>query len=58
MPNPFNALNPNNPMRGYDFGAIQSMYKSMGNPMQMIQSMAMQNPRFQPIAQALQGAEN
>lgn len=58
MPNPFNALNPNNPMRGYDFGAIQSMYKSIGNPMQMIQSMAMQNPRFQPIVQALQSGAN
>lgn len=58
MSNPFAALNPNNPMRGYDFSALQSMYRSGGNPMQMIQSMAMQNPRFQPIFQALQSGAN
>lgn len=58
MPNPFAALNPNNPMRGYDFNQLRNMYKNMGNPMQMIQSMAMQNPRMQPIVQALQGGAN
>lgn len=58
MPSPFARYNPSNPMMGYDFSALQNMYRSMGNPMQMIQSMAMQNPRFQPILQALQGGAN
>ena len=58
MPNPFAALNPNNPMRGYDFNQLRSMYKNMGNPMQMLNQMAMQNPRMQPIVQALQGGAN
>ena len=58
MSSPFARLNPNNPMNGYDFGTLRNMYRNMGNPMQMIQSMAMQNPRFQPILQALQGGAN
>lgn len=58
MGNPFNALNPNNPLRGYDFNQLRNMYKNMGNPMQMLNQMAMQNPRMQPIVQALQGGAN
>lgn len=58
MGNPFNALNPNNPMRGYDFNQLRNMYKNMGNPMQMLSQMAMQNPRMQPIMQALQSGAN
>lgn len=60
MPNPFNALNPNNPMRGYDFGKIRGLYQSMKgkNPMQMISQMAMRNPNVQPIMQALQNGAN
>ena len=60
MPNPFSVLNPANPMRGYDFNALREMMNSMrnGNPMQMLSRMAMQNPRVQPIVQALQGGAN
>lgn len=58
MPNPFNILNPNNPMRGYDFSAIQSLYKSMGDPMQMLSQMASRNPQMQPIMQALRSGAN
>ena len=58
MPSPFARFNPNNPMRGYDFNQLRNMYKNMGNPMQMIQSMAMQNPQMQPILQALQNGAN
>lgn len=59
MSNPLARFNPNNPMRGYDFGALRNMYQSMrgGNPMQMIQQMAASNPQMRPIVQALnQGA--
>lgn len=58
MGNPFNALNPNNPLRGYDFNQLRNMYKNMGNPMQALSQMAMQNPRMQPIMQALQSGAN
>lgn len=59
MPNPFAALNPNNPMRGYNFDNIrQTLGMLRGqNPMQALSQMAMSNPSVQPIVQALnQGA--
>ena len=58
MANPFNDLNPIN---AYDMNGIQNAYKTiMGarNPMQAFQSLAMGNPRLQPIMQALQGGAN
>lgn len=58
MANPFNDLNPIN---AYDMGGIQNAYKAiMGarNPMQAFQSLAMGNPRLQPIMQALQSGAN
>lgn len=60
MANPFNALNPSNPMRGYDFGYLRNLYHSLQgkNPMQAIGQMAMRNPKAQPILQALQGGAN
>ena len=60
MANPFNMLNPANPMRGYDFSAIRQIYRSMqgGNPMQMLSQMAARNPQLQPIMQALSGGAN
>ena len=60
MPNPFNALNPNNPMRGYDFNSIRSVYQSMagGNPLVMLQNAAARNPQLQPIMQALKNGAN
>lgn len=58
--NPFADLNPNNPLRGYDFNALRGMLQSMrgGNPMQALSQMAMGNPQLQPIMQALQGGAN
>lgn len=60
MPNPFNALNPSNPMRAYDFGYLRNLYQSLSgkNPMQVIGQMAMRNPQMQPIMQALRGGQN
>ena len=63
MPNPFNILNPSNPMRDYigNMGNIQSLYQAiMGsrNPMQAFQQLAMRNPQLQPIAQAISGGAN
>ena len=58
MANPFNILNPNNPMRGYDFNAIQGLYRNMGNPMQMLNQMAMKNPRMKPVLDAINGGAN
>ncbi len=63
MPNPFNVLNPNNPMRAYqgNMGNIQTLYKSiMGSrdPMSAFRQIASQHPQMQPILQALQGGAN
>lgn len=60
MPNPFNALNPSNPMRGYDFGYLRNLYQTLNgrNPMQALGQMALRNPRMQPVFQALQGGAN
>ncbi len=63
MPNPFNVLNPSNPMNAYrgSMGNIRNMYQAiMGsrNPMQAFQNIASQNPAMQPILQALQGGAN
>lgn len=58
MANPFNALNPSNPMRAYDTNGLQSAYKALTgskNPMQAFQRMAAQNPRLAPVMQALRG---
>lgn len=63
MANPFNVLNPSNPMSAYQgsIGNIQSIYRAiMGsrNPMQAFQQIASQNPQMQPILQALNGGAN
>ena len=50
MANPFSNLNP---MNGYDFNSLRSIMRS-SNPMQVFQSLAMNNPRRQPIIRALQ----
>ena len=54
MGNPFSELNP---MNGYDFNSLRSIMRS-SNPMQVFQSLAMNNPRLQPIMRALQGGAN
>jgi hypothetical protein len=63
MPNPFNVLNPSNPMRAYqgNMGNIQALYQAImggGNPMQAFQRIASQNPQLQPIMQAIRGGAN
>lgn len=60
MPNPFNILNPYNPMRAYqeNMPGIQQMYQAImgsSNPMQAFANLASRNPQMQPILQSLQG---
>lgn len=61
MPNPFNALNPGNPMNANKMGNLRNMYQSLvnsRNPMALFQQMAYRNPSLQPIAQALGNGAN
>ena len=61
MPNPFNVLNPANPMNANRMGNLRSMYQSLrssNNPMALFQQMAYRNPQLQPIAQALGNGAN
>lgn len=58
MPNPFSILNPSNPMRGYDFNAIQQLYRNMGNPMQLLNQAVKSNPQMRPIMDALNRGAN
>lgn len=50
--NPFNTLNPANPMNSNRIGQMKnmmSMFRSAKNPMALFQQMAMRNPQLQPI---------
>lgn len=61
MSNPFNILNPNNPMLGYDFNQLRGMYQSMRNgmnPMQMLGQMALRNPQVANVMNALRMGGN
>lgn len=60
MGNPFNVLKQGNPLRGYDFGRLRTIYKGMKgrNPMEMLGQMSLQNPRLQPVVQAINGGAN
>lgn len=61
MANPFNQLNPNNPMRGYDFNQIRGIYQNMKNgmnPAQMLGQMAMRNPQAANVVNALRMGNN
>lgn len=61
MGNPFNQLNPRNPMQGYDFNQIRGLYQSMRNgmsPMQMLGQMANGNPQIANVVNALRMGGN
>ena len=59
MKNPFNALNPTPNPTGMT--SIQNAYRMLmnsQNPIQILQSMAQQNPALQPIVQMLRNGGN
>lgn len=59
--NPFNAINPNNPMNANRIGQMKSMYQAFQNaknPMALFQQMAMRNPQFQPVIKMMQQGMN
>ena len=61
MSNPFNAVNPANPMNNVNLGTFRSLYQMMANsknPTQAFMQMAQMNPQLKPIAQALQQGQN
>lgn len=60
MPNPFNMMNGNTnlPQVNGEMRNLINMFKSGGNPMQVIQMLAGRNPQLQPIVQALQNGGN
>lgn len=60
MSNPFNALNPNNPYNNNNMAGIRNIYQMMqsGNPMQVFQSLAQQNPQLQPVANMIRNGGN
>ena len=50
--NPFNLLNPNNPMNSNNMNYYRNIYQMLcnsNNPMQMMKQMANNNPQMQPI---------
>lgn len=62
MPNPFNMMNnmggnTNLPQINQDMTNLLNMMKTSGNPMQMLQIVAMQNPQLQPIVKKLQNGQ-
>ena len=59
--NPFNTLNPANPMNSNRIGQMKSMYQAFQNarnPMALFQQMAMRNPQLQPIMNMLKRGMN
>ena len=56
MANPFNILNPTNPMNANNMASIRNAYQMLtqtNNPMQVFQQMAMRNPQLQPVMSML-----
>ena len=61
MSNPFNAINPANPMNTNNMASIRNAYQMLmnaQNPMQLFQQMAASNPQLQPIVNMLRGGMN
>lgn len=59
--NPFNVINPNNPMNANRIGQMKSMYQAFQNaknPMALFQQMAMRNPQMQPVLNMLKQGQN
>lgn len=61
MSNPFNQLNPGNPMNSNSLGYIKNLYqaaRNSSNPMQYFQMMAQNNPQLQPILNMVKSGGN
>lgn len=61
MGNPFNVINPNNPMNNNRIGQMKSIYdafRNSNNPMALFQQLAMRNPQMQPILNMLKQGVN
>lgn len=61
MSNPFNTLNPANPYNSNAMANIRNIYQMMmnsGNPMQLFQQYAMNNPALQPAMSMLNSGMN
>ena len=59
--NPFNVINPNNPMNANRIGQMKSMYQAFQNaknPMALFQEMAIRNPQLQPVMNMLRQGMN
>ena len=59
--NPFNVINPANPMNANRIGEMKSMYQAFrnsNNPMALFQQMAMRNPQMQQIYNMLRNGAN
>lgn len=59
--NPFNNMNPNNPLNSNKMGQVRNimnMFRNSNNPMQLFQQMAMNNPQLQPILNAVKNGAN
>lgn len=61
MSNPFNVINPSNPMNNNRLGQMKSIYdafRNSRNPMALFQQLAMRNPQMQPILNMLKQGAN
>ena len=61
MSNPFNVINPANPMNVNRIGEMKSMYQAFrnsNNPMALFEQLAYRNPKLQPILNQLKGGMN
>lgn len=59
--NPFNVLNPANPMNANRVGQMKNMmqtFRNAKNPMALFQQMAMSNPQLRPIMNMINQGKN
>lgn len=59
--NPFNSINPANPMNNNRIGQMKNMldtFRNSKNPMALFQQMAQRNPQFQPVIKMMQQGMN
>lgn len=59
--NPFNIINPANPMNNNRIGQMKNMlntFRNSKNPMALFQQMAQRNPQFQPVIKMMQQGMN
>ena len=59
--NPFNTIDPANPMNSNSIGEMKSMYQAFrntNNPIGLFQQLAGRNPRLKPILDQLKNGAN